>query len=182
MKILYLLIAGILFSCSDTSTASKKQLNDSSYSNLVSNRTDTITTKEKATKEKGMVKINNLRALSNDSCSIGFYGGGLFHLCFKRNAVNFFFNPQCMYSYSTQERNDTLYFKWSYVSDCNQDMGLKKTFDVKKVPIENRPFGYFTLLNDTSLKVTYYYKEWVKKINESSNDVMFPEIISVKNK
>jgi hypothetical protein len=127
--------------------------------------------------------IKNISQLNEDTCSIHWYGGGLFSLCFENKKVRFFFTPQCIYWYRTKLDNDKLIFFWSYNGDCVFDRGLDKKYGVKK-PIVGAPFGEFSLINDTTLLVKYYYPNWVKVINEHEKDVdtLFPVIFKMKRK
>jgi hypothetical protein len=130
------------------------------------------------------LKLDSIAKLLTDSCTIGFYGGGVFHLCFNRDMVEFYFNPQCMYSYKTRLIGNQLFFYWSYDMDCTFDRGLRNTFGLKVTPQKGLPFAYFTLKNDTTLHVTYLYKEWVKRINEttSNGDTLFPQLFYIKQR
>jgi hypothetical protein len=153
---------------------------------------DLITEKKEQTNDTVIKTINTarrlpqvkeIRQLNEDTCSISWYGGGLFSLCFERNKVNFFFTAQCLYWYKTKLEKDKLIFFWSYNEDCVFDRGLKRNYGVTK-PAVGTPFGEFALLNDTTLKVKYYYPNWVKKVNEQATDVdtLFPTIFKMKTK
>lgn len=133
-------------------------------------------------KTKYLPVIKQISQLNDDTCSIHWYGGGLFLLCFEKNKVNFFFTPKCVYSYKMKLEKDKLIFFWDYNSDCDFDRGLKKSYGVNKKPVVNSPFAEFLLINDTTLQVKYYYPEWVNEINlhEKVIDTLFPTIFKIK--
>ena len=150
--------------------------------NVATKNNDTVINAINTTKDPPLIK--EISHLNEDTCSIHWYGGGLFSLCFERNKVNFFFTPQCIYWYKTKLENNKLIFFWDYNADCVFDQGLKRGYGVKKQPVVSSPFGEFVLINDTTLRVKYYYPDWVKEINEHEKDVdtLFPTIFKMKRK
>jgi hypothetical protein len=175
MKKAYLIVVCLCFSACLTNVKTKK-FSETLKNNGAINNTVNIT--------KHPPLINKISQLNEDTCSIQWYGGGLFSLCFKRNKVSFFFTPQCIYWYKTKLENNKLIFFWAYNADCVFELAINKGYGVKKEPKVNSPFGEFVLVNDTTLQVKYYYPDWVKKVNEMGKEVdtLFPSIFIMKRK
>lgn len=174
-KAFRMVLSIFLISCS---THTKNEKPKETYQNL-----DT-TIRTNNTTKKYPPLIKQIGQLNEDTCSIHWYGGGLFSLCFERNKVNFYFTAQCVYSYKTKLDGNKIIFFWDYNADCVFDRGLKKRYNVKNKPFASAPFGEFALIDDTTIRVKYYYSEWVKKINENEKDVdtLFPVIFKMKRK
>jgi len=162
-----------LLACS-TKTKTEKQ-------NVTVKNNDAVITRTDTTKQLPLV--TEIGQLNEDTCSIHWYGGGLFSVCFEKGKVYFFFTPQCIYRYKTKLENDRLIFLWEYTVDCVFDRGLEKDYGLKK-PAVGAPFGEFALLNDTTIQVKYYYSGWVKKVNDQAKyvDTLFPTILKTKRK
>lgn len=126
--------------------------------------------------------ITKITELDRDSCSIHWYGAGIFSLCFEKGRVYYFFNAQCIYWYPTEVKKDKLIFFWDLNENCTFDRGLKNNYRLDSFPIIGKPFGEFTLVNDSILKATYYYPEWVRMANLNARDVdtLFPIILKRK--
>lgn len=133
---------------------------------------------------ENILVIPALNKLILDSCSIGFYGGNLFHFCIDDSRVDFFFSPQCVYSYAAYFSHDTIFFDWSFDANCTSDYGVESNFQLKSTPKLDAPFGYITKESDTTLNIEYFYKEWVEKFNSNqmNQDVLFPNAVSVKQR
>ncbi len=134
------------------------------------------------TQKRKLIGIQNLKQLDEDTCSIHWYGGDLFSLCFEKNRVSYFFSPQCVYSYRTALKRDKLIIYWDAHENCTTDLGLTQTFKNVKSPVAEKAFGEFRLENDTTLRVKYYFQEWVNKLNENISDrgILFPSLLKLK--
>jgi hypothetical protein len=141
-----------------------------------------VATEKNALPVKKTNGISQIDQLDRDSCSIHWYGGGIFSLCFEKGRVYYFFNAQCIYWYKTRLAENKIRFAWDYNENCTFDRGLKNTYGLKVHPIKGKPFGEFELINDSTLKATYFYPEWVQKINQIAKDVdtLFPVIFKIK--
>lgn len=131
--------------------------------------TDSITTSERS-------RVANAFELENDSSFYAWHGGDVIWLNFSKGEVDFPFSASCGILLPTLIVSDKrIIFFWDYSKlSCTYDIGLRKTFGLTHIPVENEPFGEFILVNDTLLKVNYYYPEWVKRIKEYLDTDVFP--------
>ncbi|MCL2131395.1 MAG: hypothetical protein FWH36_02910 [Lentimicrobiaceae bacterium] len=105
------------------------------------------------------------------------HGGGVIWLVFEKGKVTFDYNFSCGFWYKTQIiDNKKIVFIWDYNLDCKYDSGIRKGFGLSRKPIKGKLFGEFVLVNDTLLKVNYYYPEWVKQFNKYHDDEVFPTL------
>ena len=68
-------------------------------------------------------------------------------------------------------------FYWEKVFNCNFNRGLLASFKGIKNPEIHKEFGELYYLNDSTIKVNYYYKDWINAINnleKSTIDTLFP--------
>jgi hypothetical protein len=114
---------------------------------------------------------------TTDSPIMSWVGGGVYSLSFEKGKLYYSYNPQCVYWYPIECKNNKMIMYWDYNEDCVFNRGLKKTYGLSKYPRKGTPFASFNLVNDSTLNVEYYYPEWVKKINETEEkeNAVFPE-------
>lgn len=120
-------------------------------------------------------KVKNVYELDTNDMKCLWRTKDILWVFFEKGKVYFDFSVSCGYWYKTHYVNkQKIVFDWDYNEDCTYDIGMKKTFGVSKVPIKGKPFGEFILMNDTTMKINYYYTEWVEKINQHHNSTIFP--------
>jgi hypothetical protein len=92
--------------------------------------------------------------------------------------VLYWYHGQCGYDYFSYQTSDTtIDILWSYRADCMLNMDfLERSNGVKKYPKRGDNFATLTLVNDTTLRVTYDFPEWTKKVNKIVKDSLFPTI------
>ncbi len=124
-----------------------------------------------------ILTINNIEILPDNI--VWSDDGSFYVLAFEPNQVHFIFNPTCGYWFPSKIINNEIIFYWELNPDCVFDRGL----EIKYLNIENpeigKPFGKIKMINDTTLYISYFYQEWVKKINEyekESIDTLFPSV------
>ncbi len=90
--------------------------------------------------------------------------------------VLYWYHGQCGYDYFTDLTSDTtIEVLWSYRADCILNMDfLEQSNGAKKYPKPRDNFATLTLVNDTTLKVSYNFPEWIKKVNQTAKDSIFP--------
>jgi len=100
----------------------------------------------------------------------------LCEITFREYYAIYYFDFQCEYDYFTYNRSDTtIDLLWSYKMDCTHDLSfLYKSNGVKRSPKYGAIFSTYTLINDSTLRVKYYYPEWVKRVNAAEKDSLFP--------
>lgn len=126
-------------------------------------------------------KINSLSSIYHDSCTIGFKGGTLFHVCFDNKKVDFFFSPQCLFSFDLKLMSDTLFVKWGTENNnCTYDTGIRNSYGIKNKPLNGEIFATITMLNDSSLSIHYYNQKWIDRFNKENNDTLFPKLLYIK--
>ncbi|GGX34662.1 SH3 domain-containing protein [Aquimarina muelleri] len=96
------------------------------------------------------------------------------YLSIHKNSITYELHGQCHYSFPTKILNENeVELIWDYDADCVFDSQLSNNFGLQKRPILGRPFAKYSL-EGRILKVTYYYKEWVKIYSEKVNLETFP--------
>jgi hypothetical protein len=75
------------------------------------------------------------------------------------------FNGQCAYSFPIKMRGDSIVVFWDIIENCTHDIGIKKSFGLKVQPEKGKPFMTLRLVNDTTLRADYRFKEWVIQFN-----------------
>lgn len=96
------------------------------------------------------------------------------NLHIHEESITYQLHGQCVAFFSIKTLNKKEFeLIWDYSLDCVFNPQFDEDFDLKKHPINNKPFAKYTL-NGRVLKVTYYYKEWVKKYSENINSDTFP--------
>ncbi len=125
----------------------------------------------------------SIEQLYNDTNSITFTDEGSFWLLyFEPGKVFFDFNPSCGYWFPSYLKNEKIIFNWATNMNCNFDRGLNQSFKGITSPKLGEPFGEILLENDTTLRINYYYKDWVKKVNEAEHltiDTLFPSKFNI---
>jgi hypothetical protein len=146
-----------------------------------------ITAESGATSQKttsNIIFVKHIWELNSDSSNVYWYGGGILGLHFEKGRATFLFNFKCNYSYPTKLVGDKIILIWDDKPDCDFDRGLKKSFGLRYRPIYGKPFGEFSLANDTTLIASYYYQEWIDSVNLNSKDVdtLFPKVLKIIQK
>lgn len=100
----------------------------------------------------------------------------LCEIIFREEYAIYSFDFQCEYDYFTYKRSDTtIDLLWSYKMDCTHNLSfLYKSNGAKRSPKHGETFSTYTLINDSTLRVKYYYPEWVKRVNAIEKDSLFP--------
>ena len=105
---------------------------------------------------------------------------------FQKESAIYQFHGQCVYWFFTNyyyTKADKIELLWNYKTDCVLDMNfLRSSNGVKIYPKYGDSFCEYTLVNDTVMKVDYKFPEWVKKINETERDSIFPHYLYLEGK
>lgn len=104
---------------------------------------------------------------------------------FKDEYAMLFFHGQCIYfffTYTTYAKDyQQVQLEWTYKTDCMLDMSfLEKTNGVKRRPKHGDTFATYKLINDTTLSVKYEFPDWVQKVNQISQDSLFPQRLYIQ--
>jgi hypothetical protein len=88
----------------------------------------------------------------------------------------YWYHGQCQYYYFTNYIDDNkIELEWTYKSDCILDMSvIGKSNGLKKYPHQGDSFAIYTLINDTVIRVKYFFPDWTKKVNEIMKDSVYP--------
>ncbi|HEY8690260.1 MAG TPA: hypothetical protein VIM07_13575 [Chitinophagaceae bacterium] len=92
------------------------------------------------------------------------------HFGWRKDTLWFEFDGQCQYSFPYKLKGSNIIVSWNFIEDCTHDIGIKKTFNLKKAPVVGKPFMIFSLRNDSTLRAIYLYPEWVIKFNKENNE------------
>jgi len=103
-------------------------------------------------------------------------------ISFTKDTAYYELHGQCMYWYPTKANGNEIVLFWAYNEDCVFDAGLKKTYDLKNIPTVGKPFSSYKLINDSTIRVKYFYPQWVKRYNQrlvsfGNNDSVFPTVL-----
>lgn len=105
---------------------------------------------------------------------------------FQKEFTVYQFHGQCLYWFFTNHYHtgtDKIELLWTYKTDCLLDMKfLRNSNGVKKYPKNGDSFCEYSLVNDSVIKVNYKFSEWVKKINETEKDSIFPHYLYLDSK
>ncbi len=105
---------------------------------------------------------------------------------FQKEFAVYQFHGQCLYWFFTNHYHtgtDKIELLWAYKTDCVLDMKfLRNSNGVKKYPKNGDSFCEYSLVNDSVMKVDYKFPEWVKKINETEKDSIFPNYLYLERK
>ncbi len=117
----------------------------------------------------------NVKYLLKDNRSLLWHGGGIDLLCFNKGRVEFYFTPQCMYSFKTKFENNKLEIIWDYNVDCVSDVKFKINNDDLS-PKNGMIFAEVKLLDSTNLFIDYHYDEWIfnENLKYEYIDTLFP--------
>lgn len=104
--------------------------------------------------------------------------GSFWLLYFNNGNLVFDFGPNSGHEFLAKKNNNEIVFYFDSKKTCGYDKDFDLQFKGIKSPIIGQPFGKLHLINDTTLIVNYFYKDWIKKINEKNYkfiDTLFPE-------
>lgn len=114
-------------------------------------------------------KTNNIYDVANDSARIWGNGEDGFDLTFEHSKLILWFGflGQCIYEFPIKIENDkSLIVYWDTDGDCVFESGLENKFGLAKRPRAGDKFMSLKLANDSTLKVKYFFPEWVGKFNQ----------------
>lgn len=103
--------------------------------------------------------------------------GSFWLLYFKKNQIVFEFNPSCSATFPTKISHKKIVFYWEKNFNCNFNRDLSTSFQGIKNPEIHKEFGELYYIDDSTLTVNYYYKDWINAINnleKSTIDTLFP--------
>ncbi|PTD16085.1 hypothetical protein [Flavobacterium columnare] len=87
--------------------------------------------------------------------------------------LSYLFHEQCAYSFPIKILNENqVELIWGFKTrDCVYDVFFNETFNLpqNKIPQIGKPFSKYSVENNT-LKVTYYYDEWIKKYRKKMEE------------
>ncbi|MBB4804583.1 hypothetical protein HNP37_004680 [Flavobacterium nitrogenifigens] len=110
----------------------------------------------------------------------------LVRIVFQKEFAVYQYHGQCLYYFFTNHyhtKTDKIELLWTYKSDCLLDMKyLKQSNGIKEYPKNGDSFCEYTLVNDSVIKVNYKFPQWVKKINETEKDSIFPHYLYLQPK
>lgn len=98
-------------------------------------------------------------------------------LLFEREIAVYQFNGQCiLYFFTNDLRNDgKIQLVWNFKKDCLGNLPfLNNNYNLKKYPKNGDVFSEYSLINDSVIKVSYKFPDWIDKVNESEKDSIFP--------
>jgi len=130
-----------------------------------------------------LARFRSIKQVYEDSNSTKWTDEGSFWwLYFESGKVFFDFNPSCGYWFPAELKDERIVFYWSSNMNCNFNRGLDTSFDGIKSPKKEKPFGEVMLVNDSTIRISYYFEDWVRMINEAERktiDTLFPSTFKV---
>lgn len=107
-------------------------------------------------------------------------------LIFQKEFAIYQFHGQCYYWLFTNHYYtgaDKIELLWTYKKDCLfEPKSLQSSNGIRKYPKIGDSFCEYTLVNDSVMKVEYKFPEWVKKVNKSERDSIFPQYLYLQRK
>jgi hypothetical protein len=129
------------------------------------------------------IRFDNIEQIYRDTSSTKWTDKGSFDwLYFEPGKIFFDFNPSCGYWFPTILKENKIIFYWARNMNCNFRRGLDTSFKGVKSPKIGDMFGEALLVNDTTIQINYYHKEWVRRINEAEYatiDTLFPSVFRI---
>lgn len=170
----YLFFLFILLSCNNTNIQNENEKFETivfeKYKNKISNIIFQIQTKDRTKSIKDYISADNSKYYRWNS---HYYEPSI---VFYEEYALYWFNGQCVYYFFTYPYDDCIKLIWSYKVDCITNMDfLEKSHGVKNFPKNRDIFAEYSLLNDTTLKVKYYFPEWKDRVNLIEKDTIFPD-------
>lgn len=102
-------------------------------------------------------------------------------ITFLKEYMKYQMHGQCYYwffTYHIYTGADKIELIWTYKRDCLWELkSLHKSNGIKNYPHEGDVLCAYSLINDTVMKVKYYFPEWARKVNEIERDSVFPNYI-----
>jgi hypothetical protein len=96
-------------------------------------------------------------------------------IIFHKGRAAYAYHGQCIYTYTTRQITNDIDLLWSYEADCILDMDiLEKGNSIASFPKKGDRFATYQLVNNSTLQATYYFPDWVNRINELKKDSLFP--------
>jgi len=105
----------------------------------------------------------------------GYWNSGIIQINFQENRLDYLYHGQCIYFYPLKITPEKATMLWSNEMDCKIDLQLENKFQISKYPEVDKPFAYFSKLNDSTLNVEYKYKEWVNAYHKNIQTNTFPD-------
>jgi len=100
---------------------------------------------------------------------------------FEEDFLVYQFHGQCVYYFFTNychTGTDEIELLWSYKTDCLLNLDyLTESNGAKKIPKHGDSFSVYKLVNDSVIKVTYKFPEWVQAVNKREKDSIFPNYL-----
>jgi len=106
------------------------------------------------------------------------YGGSGVGLFFERDRANFVFSLKCDCSFPIGFIDDTLTVYWSENFVCPINKTLTSSLGIDRHPLVGLPFAKVDVVDDSTLRVNYYYPQWIEAANRqvANQDTIFPVI------
>ena len=163
-KLSYLFLIFTLINCTQNKQQDSKIITDTLKSNLKSRINE---------------RIKNYRSLNNAYMHwIPDHSDTTKWKCkltFRQEYAIYEFQSECLYYYFTDQINDTIILYWTYKNDCILNLNfMNNSYDFINSPKCLDIFSIYTLYNDTTIQVKYFFPEWIRKVNELAKDSIFP--------
>ena len=165
MKIIIILAAILIFvSCSDDKpTILATELKDTSTSTIEKSSIPTNI-------DKNGIAVGSRWTAAADTSKY------MIDITFHDQYLLYWYHGQCQYYYFTYNFRDSIELLWTFKTDCKLNMNmLEKSFGLKNYPKNGDAFSSYKLVNDSIIKVNYYFSEWTTKINQVAEDSVFPK-------
>lgn len=94
------------------------------------------------------------------------------------DSIVYWYHGQCQHVYRAEYNAGISKMYWTFRSDCLLDLDhLESNYDPIGAPERDSLFAEFFLLNDSTVKVTYAHQEWVRAVNSTVRDSIFPDFL-----
>lgn len=97
---------------------------------------------------------------------------------FHDEYLTYWYHGQCVYSYFTQSKSDTIQMLWTWKKDCLLDMDFLERYNGSTDrPTSGEVFADYCIENDSTVRVRYAFPEWIATINKMERDSIFPQFL-----
>ena len=132
---------------------------------------------------KSNISLYELYTRPKEKIGFGHWGGITSHFFIGDSSISIDWNANCFITFKSTFSQNKIVLYWSveYIDGAPCEEYFKLFQKVKaKSPKKNEKFAEMSLLNDTTILITYRHKEWVHKINHTEPccpEFLFPDTL-----
>ena len=175
----FLLIFLLMVTCN---RQQRKNINESINEGSIANSSMIIESDTSKCFVHNNVTLYELYSNPINENDLGNWGTIVSYFIIGSNTIHIHWNANCGVTFKSTFLNDKIILYWNMEevegAPCEGYFNLFQSIKARK-PNKNEKFAEMSLLNDTTILVTYKHKEWIHKINygEPYSDCLFPDTL-----